>query len=146
MENNDTSKIRAEVIEKFINLECLINAIITQHYFKTVNKNFIMEFLYDEYCSFGLKKRVLEKIIKDLDKRKIERLNRLNTIRNYFAHRDLSYVKVVDKECWAPDPRKPEKSINFDALYKEFIENESEVLNYLFSIFESMGGIFSDKI
>src|SRR5215204_2008170 len=58
----DISTIRSAVIEKSINLEWMMNAIISQHYFGAVKKSFILEVLYDEYCSFALKRRILMKI------------------------------------------------------------------------------------
>ena len=86
MNRDKISKCRAEVIERFINIESIIDAIICQHYFKRVIMKFYFEVLYDEYFSFGLKRRILEKIFKDIDSQKLQDLNRLNTIRNYFAH------------------------------------------------------------
>ena len=59
MDNQTLSQMRSEVIEKFINLEMIINAIISQHYFRKVYMPFFFEVLYDEYCSFGLKRRIL---------------------------------------------------------------------------------------
>ena len=69
------SKYRAEVIERFINMEWLINAIICQHYFKRVLMPFLLEVLYDEYFSFALKRRILEKIINNIDGQKVQELN-----------------------------------------------------------------------
>ena len=46
--------------ERFINIETMINAIISQHYFKKVPLNFYLEVLYDEYFSFALRRRILE--------------------------------------------------------------------------------------
>ena len=83
MDEEKLSRYRSEVIERFINIEWIINAIISQHYFKRVLLPFVLEVLYDEYFSFALKRRVLEKIIKTIDNQKVQDLNRLNTIRNY---------------------------------------------------------------
>ena len=71
--------MRAEVIEKFINVETIINAIISQHYLKRLVMPFLLEVLYDEYFSFALRRRILEKILNksvpDYDKKQIEYLN-----------------------------------------------------------------------
>lgn len=56
MDKDEISKCRAEVIERFINIEWIINAIISQHYLKRVVVSFILEVLYDEYFSFALKR------------------------------------------------------------------------------------------
>ena len=55
------SKYRSEVIERFINIEWIINAIICQHYFKRVLKPFLLEVLYDEYFSFVLNGEYLKR-------------------------------------------------------------------------------------
>ena len=118
MDNEILSKYRAEVIDKFINIEKIINAIISQHYFKRVVLPFYLEVLYDEYFSFALKRRILEKIIKNINKQKVDDLNRLNTIRNYFAHCDLKIFKASDKEKKygkIVDPRNIEKEIDFES-------------------------------
>ena len=146
MDKKILSKRRSEIIEKFINLECLINAIISQHYFQRVTFPFVSEVLWDEYCSFALKRRILEKIIVTPDKQKIDKLNRLNTIRNYFAHCGQEILEGSappgdDKQGWVPDPRKPTTRINFESLYSEFTESESDVIKYLFEIFQKKGGV-----
>jgi len=59
MENNILN-YRAEVIEKFINIETLINAIICQHYFHKLIMPFYLEVLYDEKFNFYLRRNILE--------------------------------------------------------------------------------------
>jgi len=118
MTDKTTSEHRSEVIEKSINIEWLVSAIITQHYFKRTYEPFLLEVLYDEYFSFGLKSKILEKIIKkvdtiSMDKSIINKLNRLNTIRNYFAH-----------------------------CNQEFIEKEPAVARYLYEYYIKLGGEF----
>lgn len=146
MDKEILSKRRSEIIEKFINLECLINAIISQHYFNRVTFPFVSEVLWDEYCSFALKRRILEKIIATPDGQKIEKLNRLNTIRNYFAHCGQEIFEgptlpAKEQQGWVPDPRKPTKPNNFESLHSEFVEIESDVSKYLLEIFQKLGGI-----
>lgn len=142
------SKYRSEVIEKFINCEMIMNAIISQHYFKKIITSFLFEVLYDEYFSFGLKRRILEKIVPNLERRKIDDLNRLNTIRNYFAHCNQEFFEGSEmpgeEVGWiVPDPKDIEKGIDFEKLYKEFIEKEEGVVQYLVDIFKEMGGILN---
>ncbi len=114
------SKFRSEVIERTINIEWIINAIISQHYFGKVMRSFLLEFLYDEYCSFALKRRILEKIIPNMEKKKLENLNRVNTIRNYFAHCNQLLIEGLDSSnpiSRVVDPRKLDKAIDFENLY-----------------------------
>jgi hypothetical protein len=145
MEKELLSKYRSEVIAGFINIEWIINAIICQHYFKKTIGNFLFEVLYDEYFSFGLKRRILEKIV-EVDSKKIAKLNRLNTIRNYFAHCNQEVFEVTSENKMSEtgivlDPRNPKKEVDFESLYKEFKEKEGEITTYLADIFKSKGGI-----
>ena len=145
MDNRTLSEYRSEVIKKFINCEMIINVIITQHYFKKVMKPFLLEVLYDEYFSFGLKRRILEKIIPNLNNAKIQELNRLNTIRNYFAHCNQEFFEGPEKpkpetKGIVPDPKNVEKGIDFEELYTEFIQKEPEINKYLVKIFTDLGG------
>ena len=145
MDGQRLSQARAEVIEKFINLEWLINAIISQHYFGKAYLPFVLEVLYDEYCSFAFKRRILEKIVRDIDAKQIQNLNRLATIRNYFAHVGLfSGIVVASKEQVdvVPDPRKVDQPIDFARLYEEFQKKEPSVAEYLFEVYRGLGGIF----
>ena len=142
LDKDKLSKYRSEVIEKSINIEWIINAIISQHYFKRVILPFLLEVLYDEYFSFALKRRILEKIIKNIDKQKVQDLNRLNTIRNYFAHCNQEIIKGTDKTQKGKviDPRNIEREVNFERLYSEFIEKGGNIEEYLFRLFQDLGG------
>jgi len=141
---NELSKWRAEVIERAINVEWLINAIICQHYLKKTFKNFLLEVLYDEYFSFALKRRILEKILRQIDnqnnKPKIDQLNRINIIRNYFAHCNQQFFEIGDDIGKVPDPRKTNRAINFKILYEEFMSIVGDVELWLSKIFKSIGG------
>ena len=105
------SKYRAEVIERFINIEIIINATISQHYFERVEKNFYFQVLYDEYFSFSLKRRILEKIVNNINTQQVQDLNRLNTIRNYFAHCGTEFIPAPynNKKAKIIDPRDIQK-------------------------------------
>jgi len=144
MDKDTLSKYRAEVIEGLINIETIIDGIISQHYFKQVRINFFLEVLYDEYFGFALKRRILEKIIKNIDNQKVQDLNRLNTIRNYFAHYNQEIFEISDKEKKrgkVVDPRNIEKGIDFEKLYTEFKKTEGGVEEYLAKLFHDLGGV-----
>lgn len=139
------SSMRSEVIEKTINVEWLMNSIISQHYLKRVTKEFLLEVLYDEYFSFALKRRIIEKIISEIDKQQLQRINRINTIRNYFAHCnqqlfDGSTPPAPDSEGSVPDPRRLDRSINFEKLYEEFSGIIGDVERYLADVYRDKGG------
>lgn len=148
MDKETLSKYRSEIIEKFINCETIIDSIITLHYFKNehgiLNFSFMMEVLYDEYFTFALKRRILLKIVPNIDNKKIQDLNRLNTIRNYFAHYNQQWFDgppIPKPGEWGmtPDPRDTDREINFEKMHKEFIKKEKKVLKYLFKIYRDMG-------
>jgi hypothetical protein len=138
---DSVSHLRAEVIEGAINLEAMINATICQHYFKHVRIDFVSEFLYDEYCSFALKRRVLLKICPELSDVE-QRLNRMGSIRNIFAHVGMSLTDGPDPNGPArvPSPKDFSKSVDFQALGAEFKELEEAVLGRVFEVFQQRGG------
>lgn len=140
MEDQDIKKLRADVIEKFINLEILVSAIITQHYFHKVDKNFLYQVLYDEYFNFGIKLNILLKIIERPDNKVINKLRRLSKIRNTFAHSGLLITKVASGRQFYLDTRKLDNEIDFQELFEEFCEFENPVLNYLLKVFKEKGG------
>jgi hypothetical protein len=139
-DQNDQRRKRGEVIEKTINIEVIIDAIICQAYLKRVVASFTFEVLNDEQFSFGLKVRILEKILPDPDSKRLHVLRRLNTIRNYFAHCNLVYLSVGDDEARLFDPRKPDRSLDLDRLYDEFCSIEPTLTSYLAKKYTEMGG------
>jgi len=147
MNKDNISKYRAEVIERFINIEWLINALISQHYFKRVIKPFLLEVLYDEHFGFGLRRSILKKIIKDIDNQKVQDLNRLNTIRNYFAHCNQEIIEGPNKTQTGKiiDPRNIEKEVNFESLYAEFTQIAGGVEEYLAKLFQDLGGVIETE-
>ena len=150
MNSEELSKARARVIERTINIEWLIGSIICQNYFGRIYKNFFLEVLYDELFSFGLKRRILEKIVTDIDRRQLQNLNRLNTIRNYFAHCNQVLIEGQNPtdenaKSGVPDPRKIQFSINFEEMFKEFEKIAGPVEAYLAQLFSEKGGELLSK-
>jgi len=138
--DNPTSQHRAEVIERAINVEWLMGAVICQHYFKRLPAPFLFEVLYDEYFSFALKRRIIEKIA-GAESAQIQALNRLNTIRNHFAHCSQEVARTSSPtEFFVPDPRNPDKPLDFEALYQEFMRLVSGVEEFLGTTFREKGG------
>jgi hypothetical protein len=138
----EISSMRAEVIEQFINIEWLINAIICQHYIGHPHKEFTLEFLYDEYCSFALKRGVLFKIAPQLKRDIGKHLYRLNTIRNYFAHvgKEIFDASQTGKPGRIPDPRDHKKSVDFAELRDEFLTLARPVVLALANHYQAIGG------
>ena len=145
LKNSQISKFRSEVIEKTINVEWLMNSIICQHYFGKVIFPFTLEVLYDEYFSFALKRRIIEKIVEDFDKKRLQDLNRLNTIRNYFAHCNQEIflgpeIPPEGAKGQVIDPRKTDRAIDFEKLYEEFTQIIGEIETYLATVYVEKGG------
>ena len=140
------SRFRSEVIERTIDVEWMMNAIISKHYFGKMLSPFVLEVLYDEYCSFGLKRRILVKIAPSLESDKLQKLNRINTIRNYFAHCNQAFVEGSDLLSSQSailkviDPRNLDKAIDFSKLYNEFMEIVGPVEAHLADIYKGKGG------
>ena len=105
---------------------------------------FLLEVLYDEYFSFALKRRILEKIINNIDGQKVQELNRLNTIRNYFAHCNQEIFEISDKEKTQGkviDPRNIRREIDFEKLHTEFMNIAGGVEGYLIELYKDLGGL-----
>lgn len=135
-------KFRGEVIELFANIENMIGIIISFHYFKMLNKLFLLEVLYDDNCSFSLKRNILFKIVPDFDDDVRNCLYRMNSIRNIFAHCGLKLMGGPTPDSmieFFPDPRNPQKNLDFKALRDEFITLLPKVNNYLLKLLEGHG-------
>ena len=143
MNENELKAARGEVIDKFATIETAINAIISQHYLKSVNREFIIEVLCDESFSFGLRRRILEKIVPASDKSdrsKMQNLVNLNSTRNYFAHCGLQMTSLESDVPFYPDTRKPKKQlIEWDNLYRDFNKLLPEVVRYLKEKMDQVG-------
>lgn len=142
MKDQDIKKLRAEVIEKFISLEILVSAIITQHYFHILEKNFLTQVLYDEYFNFGLKHHILRKITERPDNKVLDKLYNLNKIRNTFAHSGLFFTEVTSGRQGFINTRKLDNEIDFQKLFEEYCDLEKPVFDYLGKVFKEKGGLF----
>jgi len=88
----------------------------------------------------------LKKIVDHPELRKhMDAINRLNTIRNYFAHCGQEMSDRGASSFYVPDPRKPAKPIDFEVLYSEFNSLAPAIEEFLFEAFKSKGGQFSDS-
>lgn len=136
---------RGFVLERSVNLEWLINATISQHFFGQVRWDFISTVLYDEYFSFGLKCSVLEKILGDGAKRTVDDLRHLGKIRNHFAHRGPHVSTPSNPTAFAPDPRAVEKPLNFEQLFQDFRDLYPKVEKAIIESFVARGGQLSTE-
>lgn len=145
MDIPSVTKTRAEVTEGFIQIETLVGKIITDYYFgqnNTMSLLFMLEMLYDEHCTFAMKRSVLRKVLDAVFLEKEERkmaegefqnLYRLNNIRNIFAHCGPDVVLAKDGKGmrFTPDPRNPCKQLDFVSTLKDFKNLHPEVFRWL---------------
>lgn len=138
MSEDSLQSHRSDVIERSIRVEWLMAIVISQHYLGRVDRTFLLEFLYDEYCSFALKRRVVEKIADG--NAAIHNLNRLNNIRNLFAHCGPEIESIATGDMYVPNSARPDERIDFGALYDEFRELAPTVTTFLLDLFLARGG------
>ena len=77
----------------------------------------------------------------------LQNINRINTIRNYFAHCNQEVFLATTFSQDSPngmiiDPRRTEKPIDFETMYIEFCAISPKVEVYLATIYEEKGGKF----
>ena len=129
---------RGFIIGKAIDIEGMINAILNLYFARKSEQNeFMHKLLDDEYFSFGLKIRILEKIKLDLNKGLIERMRRINNIRNEFAHKVPGIVPKsgpisISFDITRENPKKIEE------LYTEFFKLVEEIGPELDKIFSNL--------
>lgn len=142
----DLKEQRGEVIDAAVNVETLLDAIISHHYVGKVTFAFMFEVLSDESCPFALKVNVLGKIRPNLGKGFGEQLRRFSSIRNHFAHRGKGFTSMaVSGEVFRyPDPKDPTKSLDFDAEFEEFTKLNKEIVDVLWSDIKTTGILPAD--
>jgi hypothetical protein len=137
MDEATLDRYRADVIKRSIKIEWFLNFLISLHYLKRVDEEFILKILYDPSFSFRLKVSAVQKI-NGIDSGIIGRLHEMADIRNYFAHFDINFV-VPTGEKVSFDPKHLEQTINFQEKYDRFIELEKIVNPYLFKVCKELG-------
>ena len=154
MDRKRFEEIRRNVLDKFNNLEMLINLAISVFYFKEVNKDFIFRVLHDSLFSSALRINIFLKIVKDSDKNrfnKIEnKIRQMSNIRNYFAHITPQYFDHneeinMEKVGWFPHPKNPSERINLEEEHEKFFELEKEVHPYVTNVCIVLGVKFPVK-
>ncbi|OFV80042.1 MAG: hypothetical protein A2Y78_14650 [Acidobacteria bacterium RBG_13_68_16] len=140
-----TVQQRSEVIERAINIEWLMALVICQHYLHKVLWPFLVEVLYDENFSFGLKVAIILKICKPTTQQEQD-LRCVNRIRNQFAHLGPHVATSArPSEFFIPDPRRPDRPIDFAALYHEFQSLAGRVEEFLGQALLARGGQLTEK-
>ena len=131
--NNKIAQYRGVIIHDSISIEALIGAIIAIYFVKdNKNNEFNRKVIDDEYFSFGLKIKILEKLNQEVYPQFFEDIRRINNIRNIFAHR----VPTLDKGFIYQDSKEEKTETKYMAdLHKEFLEKIKKVDEQLHKIF-----------
>ena len=131
--NNKIAQYRGVIIHDSISIEALIGAIIAIYFVKdNKNNEFNRKVIDDEYFSFGLKIKILEKLNQEVYPQFFEDIRRINNIRNIFAHR----VPTLDKGFIYQDSKEEKTETKYMSdLHKEFLEKIKKVDEQLHKIF-----------
>jgi hypothetical protein len=127
------AKYRGVIITDFIDVEAMVGSIIAVYFAKdSKNNEFNRKVIDDEYFSFGLKIKILEKLNFDVYKLFFEDFRRINKIRNTFAH----HVPTLDEGfiCYNKNDKIPYTKKMVE-LHKEFVEKIKKVDKQLYEIF-----------
>lgn len=133
------SRCRAEVTLRlgFLKIEMMINAVINQFYFRTLNVQFHPDMLDEGTCTSGTKRRILEDILNDRKKvgdtdKFFHDLDRLNEIWKYYADHQ-SEIMLPQNETRAVPGRIP----LFERLHREFMGITAHIETQLVKVLNS---------
>jgi len=131
--NNKIAQYRGVIIHDSISIEALIGAIIAIYFVKdNKNNEFNRKVIDDEYFSFGLKIKILEKLNQEVYPQFFEDIRRINNIRNIFAHK----VPTLDEGFIYQDSKEEKTETKYMSdLHKEFLEKIKKVDEQLHKIF-----------
>jgi Tfp pilus assembly protein PilF len=140
MQHRDWSEFTIRI--GFMKVQMMINAVINQFYFKTLNIQFHPDVLYDENPASGLKRRILENIfvgikqIDDIDQF-FNDLDRLNTIRKHYADRHLEIRSLQNEKSAIPDYRQADGMTAFERIHNEFMLTAAKIEAQLVRVLNS---------
>lgn len=139
-------QMRTDVLDEFTFLEYLIGVVISNHYLGETNFDFAIEVLHDENFSFALRRNILDKILRKkgwYNENQFQNFHNLGRIRNKFAHMGPALVDRKKGGIRYPDPKFPEKDVDYEKHYGDFKKSSKAALHYLLDTFKKMG--ISDK-
>ncbi len=154
IDDNKLKEYRDKVLQRVNHTDMLVSSIICNYYFKIgmTPMGFLSTVLYQEPLSFKSRINMLRNILEEMvlkkkDKKdwiikirkQINKLDKMATIRNIFAHCELK-IKIEGKEEYIFNPKDFHKSIDFEEEFQKFIKLDAEVNPILFNLYEEMGG------
>ena len=132
---------RGDIVEKFINIENLVSLIISRHYVPIkdgISTKFTSEVLFDEYFNFGLKVKILVKILGE-ESSWTQELRVLSKIRSAFAHRGTVIVTHDGEEKTVDLSEGFDKDFDYEKRYAEFLDKEKKITKKLGEVLEEKG-------
>ncbi|MCK5026950.1 MAG: hypothetical protein KAS07_00875 [Candidatus Pacebacteria bacterium] len=100
-EISEIQNARGGISTNFASIEYFIAQFITTHYFNGPNETFLAEVFEDEYFSFGLLAKIFDKVLQqypeEYKKFPMQKLRRLQKLRNIIVHARLQSVVKLDR-------------------------------------------------
>jgi len=138
MSEKELGHIRSEVISNFLEVERLVNVIITQHYFGMLYANFMMEVLYDPGCRFSFKLNILEKT-GQVTEGTMLLLRRLYELKKIFSsdHFEFALDNEGEQQYVIVDG-KTGNVLDYDVCYEEFSDIYPQIMNGLDDVLKDL--------
>ena len=133
---------RQHVIEKAIRIENLLSILVTQKFFPgtSINGRFLQQVMYDPHANTAFKVSVFSKCYPEFPHEDVEKIRRMFSIRNIYAHCGLELTSAVDPgKSGIIDPKKLNEPLDFVALEAEFMRIEAEISEKLGQLIASTG-------
>lgn len=131
------AQYRGVIITDSINIERFMEAIIINYFVKEEKSSeFLVKCITDEYFSFGLKIRILEKLELSTYDSFFEDIRRLNKIRNIFAH--CSPGTFTGGLSYYNEKNKSRETKELEEFHKEFLAKIKKVQPQLEKIFNEI--------
>ncbi|MCG2721669.1 MAG: tetratricopeptide repeat protein, partial [Thermodesulfovibrionales bacterium] len=138
------SQCRAEVALRlgFLKVEMMINAVINQFYFRTLNVQFYPDMLDEGTCTSGTKRRILENILNDIKKiedidKFFHDLDRLNEIWKYYENRHSDIMLSHNETRAVPNYTSTGRVPPFERLHREFMGIAAHIETQLVKVLNS---------
>lgn len=142
---DSVAEMRGLIIERSVNIESLVNVIISMHFFKVPRLDFIEMVLEDEYFSAGTRVSILERLVK-IDSSLLGKIRELHKIRNVFAHRIANRTTNTNKSSQVVAKGKDGQEIDFSLKADQFHKLADEVEQALVIISRSYISKLDDNL
>lgn len=146
MTRKELTNVRGQVISQFCNIETWVCFIISLHYLKQINTDFVINVLGHEQCTFGFKRNILTHIIADnkINQQLLQKLGTVSRIRNIFAHASEVFIEdpTPDGDIFFRNPKSQDddkKLLDPRLELEDFQSSYAELIAWLESIATEKG-------